>query len=762
MATARKEALEEKRRRLEEMRRLRDSRLADDSNKPPPAHSSTTSSSSSLSNDRAEVDDLVNSLLTPSPSSAPLSSSSSSLSSSASASASTTSISSPTPLSSAQVKEQLLREKAQRLSTIKSVCSVHIFPTPPEMYDKNVQTDTIDVEMEKGNEDDFSADLTPTKNGNKLRVNSNSNNNSRGVGGPAAPSSPKTSSGGGDNSPMHKNSDAGDTQPLIGSPSPEGKPAKFYTEEEKREISSSKDFTTFLDKTSRVLERALCLTNVNGSDVIRDYKSAIDSARNSASNKTLTLSNVFENEFVKNRPVMDLHCSPHYPELFLAAYGSVSSSSLSTQASIAVSSSSRSISGSSSSSSSAADEDSPGAVVVWSSVLKNRPEFIFVASSPVLTARFHDQDPHLVIGGCYSGQILLWDMRAKALPVQRSSMAGKGHKHPVYSMCMIGTATMHELVSISTDGTLCHWDLTRLTEPTSITPMQIPSSSSASSSSSSSTTLSASNSASTTGSSAIDPSRLYLPMTISSMAYNNGESSKDIIFGSGNGTLIRTTLPFRPHDPVQQVEAHSGLVTAIHMHPSNGKNFKDLLLTSSFDWTVKLWNLSCSKKPLLEFYTQSYDYICDVKWSPVYPSVFSTITCGGELSLWDISRSTTSPIDSLKILKSLDSSSNSSSNSNSSSSASPFSSFGALNRGVWSSDGRSYLVGDARGVIHQVLVQDSVIKNTGELGLFDTKAAISSAGAGAGVGKSGSSGVGDGNAGVGAAARDELDDDDDM
>jgi hypothetical protein len=33
-----------------------------------------------------------------------------------------------------------------------------------------------------------------------------------------------------------------------------------------------------------------------------------------------------------------------------------------------------------------------------------RPEFRFSASSPVLCARFHTQDPHLVLGGCYSGQ----------------------------------------------------------------------------------------------------------------------------------------------------------------------------------------------------------------------------------------------------------------------------------------------------------------------------------------------------------------------
>ena len=37
----------------------------------------------------------------------------------------------------------------------------------------------------------------------------------------------------------------------------------------------------------------------------------------------------------------------------------------------------------------------------------SRPEFKFYSSSPVLCARFHTQDPHLVVGGCYSGKLEL-------------------------------------------------------------------------------------------------------------------------------------------------------------------------------------------------------------------------------------------------------------------------------------------------------------------------------------------------------------------
>jgi len=48
-----------------------------------------------------------------------------------------------------------------------------------------------------------------------------------------------------------------------------------------------------------------------------------------------------------------------------------------------------------------------------------------------------------------------------------------------------------------------------------------------------------------------------------------------------------------------------GLVTALAVHPlSNSKQHADMLLTSSFDWTVKLWNFKTSAKPLAEFSSQ--------------------------------------------------------------------------------------------------------------------------------------------------------------
>jgi dynein intermediate chain len=56
--------------------------------------------------------------------------------------------------------------------------------------------------------------------------------------------------------------------------------------------------------------------------------------------------------------------------------------------------------------------------------MPTRPEHIFTCGSPVLSSKFHPTESPLVIGGCQSGQLVIWDIRAGRLRVQRS---GQGY-----------------------------------------------------------------------------------------------------------------------------------------------------------------------------------------------------------------------------------------------------------------------------------------------------------------------------------------------
>lgn len=104
--------------------------------------------------------------------------------------------------------------------------------------------------------------------------------------------------------------------------------------------------------------------------------------------------------------------------------------------------------------------------MVWTvDNLLEKPEFVFNCQSPVLTAQFPKFQPNIILGGTYSGQLVLWDTRAKSTPVQRSPLSSVGHTHPIYCIDVVGTQNAHNLISVSTDGTLCAWTLSNLSQP---------------------------------------------------------------------------------------------------------------------------------------------------------------------------------------------------------------------------------------------------------------------------------------------------------
>ena len=88
-----------------------------------------------------------------------------------------------------------------------------------------------------------------------------------------------------------------------------------------------------------------------------------------------------------------------------------------------------------------------------------------LSQSDVLSVTFSPFHSNLIFGGTYSGQILLWDTRSKHLPVLKTPLSAAGHTHPVYAMQMVGTQNAHNLITSSTDGTVCSWLVDMLAQP---------------------------------------------------------------------------------------------------------------------------------------------------------------------------------------------------------------------------------------------------------------------------------------------------------
>ncbi|XP_052414799.1 dynein, cytoplasmic 1, intermediate chain 2a isoform X4 [Carassius gibelio] len=387
------------------------------------------------------------------------------------------------------------------------------------------------------------------------------------------------------------------------------------TEEEKQQILHSEEFVTFFDHSSRIVERALS----EQVDVFFDYsgRALQDKEGESQAGAKLSLNRQFADErWSKHRVVTCLDWSPQYPELLAASYSS--------------------------------NEDAPhepdGVALVWNmKYKKTTPEYVFHCQSAVLSAAFAQFHPNLLVGGTYSGQIVLWDNRSnKRTPVQRTPLSASAHTHPVYCVNVVGTQNAHNLISISTDGKMCSWSLDMLSTPQDSLELVFKQSKS---------------------------------VAVTSMSFPLGDVNNFVV-GSEDGSVYSACRHGSKAGISEMFEGHHGPITGLDCHTAAGPvDFSHLFVTSSFDWTVKLWS-NKNNKPLYSFEDNS-DYVYDVMWSPTHPALFACVDGVGHLDLWNLNNETEVPTASVTV------------------EGSP-----ALNRVRWTQSGREVAVGDSEGQVH--------------------------------------------------------------
>ncbi|KAK7898763.1 hypothetical protein WMY93_019616 [Mugilogobius chulae] len=270
--------------------------------------------------------------------------------------------------------------------------------------------------------------------------------------------------------------------------------------------------------------------------------------------------------------------------------------------------------------------------------------------SPVVSVGFARFHPNLVVGGTYSGQIVLWDNRShRRTPVQRTPLSAAAHTHPVYCVNVVGTQNANNLISVSTDGRMCSWSLDMLSQPQETMELVYNKSK---------------------------------PVAVTSMAFPTGDVNNYVV-GSEEGTVYAASRHGSKAGICEMFEGHQGPVTGISCHSAVGPvDFSHLFITSSFDWTVKLWSTKHTR-PLYSF-EDNADYVYDSMWSPVHPALFASVDGMGRLDLWNLNNDTEVPTASVTIEGA-----------------------SALNRVRWSAGGKEVAVGDSEG---RVWVYD-----TGEL-----------------------------------------------
>lgn len=162
------------------------------------------------------------------------------------------------------------------------------------------------------------------------------------------------------------------------------------------------------------------------------------------------------------------------------------------------------------------------------------------------------------------------------------------------------------------------------------------------------------------------------PVAVTGMAFPAGDVNNYVV-GSEEGTVYTASRHGSKAGICEMFEGHQGPVTGISCHSAVGPvDFSHLFVTSSFDWTVKLWSTK-HNKPLYSF-EDNADYVYDVMWSPVHPALFAAVDGMGRLDLWNLNNDTEVPTASVTI------------------EGAP-----ALNRVRWASGGKEVAVGDSEG-----------------------------------------------------------------
>lgn len=497
---------------------------------------------------------------------------------------------------------------------------------------------------------------------------------------------------------------------------------KLLSPEEAEAEAASVPFSSFLNTASKKVERMLGTPVL--ADLLVNYVGETDGVdateRPSDGSRFVTARQVFEcAKWTATRDVTDMDWSPVHRELMLSSYHMQSSSSSGalSAGSAALSAVSPDDTPSASLAPRSGELQSDGLALVWSLAMPTRPEHIFTCGSPVLNARFHPTEAPLVVGGCHSGQVVVWDIRAGRLPVQRSSLttvaSAKGHAHPICSMeiveggvsspCFVGICIavfdlarfrlltrlfdvvlccflQSGLVTAATDGRVNFWSLANLRDAAE--SLQVGG----------------------------NISCLSVAPESNTLVCGDESGALHTIQSTATGGAQRST-----RRPVRTLEAgdgegHFGMVTAVATKPLQGtsasrsglsKGFLrgagGLVLSSGVDWTTKLWAPAYTDKPLLSFVSHSYDYMCDVQWSPTHPSLFATASSNGSMGLWNLASSLDEPVSGSEgIVVEPDAASGR-----------------GLNKLKWSSDGRRMLAASADRV-HVLNMSEDALRQKGD------------------------------------------------
>ncbi|XP_068717827.1 dynein intermediate chain 3, ciliary-like [Montipora capricornis] len=236
---------------------------------------------------------------------------------------------------------------------------------------------------------------------------------------------------------------------------------------------------------------------------------------------------------------------------------------------------------------------------IWDIENPNKPELALKPVSPLVCLEYNPKDPHILVGGCYNGQLGFWDTRKGSHPVEMTAIEFS-HRDPIYKTIFLQSKTGTECFSTSTDGQVLWWDIRKMGEPTE--------------------------------------SLLLCPNVKKDPRPQGGVSLEfeptmptKFMVGTEQGSVLSCNR--KAKSPSEKIvcsfSQHYGPVYAVQRNPFFPKNF----LTIG-DWTARIWSEDLRESSIM-WTRQHMSYMTDGCWSPVRPAVFFTTKMDGTLDVWD-------------------------------------------------------------------------------------------------------------------------------
>ncbi|KAK2163799.1 hypothetical protein LSH36_74g11005 [Paralvinella palmiformis] len=271
----------------------------------------------------------------------------------------------------------------------------------------------------------------------------------------------------------------------------------------------------------------------------------------------------------------------------------------------------------------------------------NKPDTVMDLSSCLMCIAYHPQKPGLIVGGTFNGEVLVWDLsREDDILVASSGIGDDSHREPISKVEWVkdqdAKGAKYKIVSVSSDGKILVWQRNakkhklKLSDGFILLTESLP------------------------RHLRVKAKRGDQEMGVTCISFNPLDETTFLI-GSESGGIFKcsTNTHGTPagrelvssillSSPVTfSFSPHHGPVYSVDSSPYH----RNLFISCGTDNTARIYSL-LQMQPVLTL-EPSAGYLYSAKWSPVRPLVVAVVTESGQLLLYDLKRSRTSPVHKL-------------------------------------------------------------------------------------------------------------------